>query len=94
VTESRTPVRRPSLVTITQRNVPQSSDDLPPKPWNVSAILSPFVALVCAPVGLCLGLIAAGRIGMGRQRGIGFAVAGIVIGSLIPVVVCVGGIVR
>jgi hypothetical protein len=70
------------------------ADGLPRRPWNRTAILSPFVALVCAPAGLCLGLVAAGRIGLGRQRGIGFAVAGIVIGALVPVVVCVGSIVR
>ena len=64
---------------------------LPPRPWNIAAILSPLLALLCAPVGLCVGLVAAGQIGLGRQRGIGFAVAGIVIGSLVPVVVCVWG---
>jgi len=63
----------------------------PPRPWNIAAILSPLLALLCAPVGLCVGLVAAGQIGLGRQRGIGFAVAGIVIGSLVPVVVCVWG---
>ncbi len=74
--------------------VPTDADGLPRRPWNVAAILSPFVALVCAPAGLCLGLVAAGRIGLGRQRGIGFALAGIVIGALVPVVVCVASIVR
>jgi len=64
---------------------------VPPRPWNIAALLSPLLALLCAPVGLCVGLVAAGQIGLGRQRGIGFAVAGIVIGSLVPVVVCVWG---
>jgi hypothetical protein len=66
--------------------------ELPPKPWNRNAIISPFLALVCAPAGLCVALVAAGQIGLGRQRGIGFAVAGIVIGSLVPVVVCGWGL--
>jgi hypothetical protein len=68
--------------------------ELPPKPWNTAALLSPLLALLCAPVGLCVGLVAAGQIGMGRQRGIAFATAGIVIGSLIPVAVCVWGLLR
>lgn len=58
--------------------------------WNMAALLAPLLALLCAPVGLCVGLVAAGQIGVGRQRGIGFAVAGIVIGALVPVVVCIG----
>jgi hypothetical protein len=64
------------------------ADDLPPGPWNVAAVLSPFLALLCAPAGLCLALVGAGQIGLGRQRGMGFAIAGIVIGSAIPLVVC------
>jgi hypothetical protein len=43
-----------------------------------------------ADLSLCVGLVAAGKIGVGRQRGIGFAVAGILIGALVPVVVCIG----
>jgi len=66
--------------------------DLPPRSWNRTALLAPLLALLCAPVGLCMGLVAAGQIGMGRQRGIGFAVAGIVIGSVIPVAVCGWGL--
>ncbi len=66
--------------------------ELPPRPWNRAALLSPLVALVCAPAGLCMGLVAAGQIGMGRQRGIAFAAAGIVIGSLVPLVVCAWGV--
>jgi hypothetical protein len=68
--------------------------ELPPKPWNRAAVISPLLSLLCAPVGLCVALVAAGQIGMGRQRGIGFATAGIVIGSLIPVAVCVWGMLR
>ena len=68
---------------------PSADEMVPPRPWNVAALLSPLLALVCAPAGLCVALVAAGQIGLGRQRGIGFAVAGIVIGSLVPVVVCV-----
>ena len=73
---------------------PLHADDieLPPRPWNRTALLSPLVALICAPVGLCMGLVAAGQIGMGRQRGIAFAAAGIVIGSLVPLVVCAWGV--
>jgi hypothetical protein len=75
------------------RQAVKSRDDieLPPRPWNVAAIISPLLALVCAPAGLCVALVALGQIGMGRQRGSGFAIAGIVIGSLVPVVVCVWG---
>jgi hypothetical protein len=72
------PLRGPSPDQLVDRRV-----------WNMAALLSPLLALLCAPVGLCVGLIAAGQIGLGRQRGIAFAVTGIVIGSLVPVVVCV-----
>jgi len=41
------------------------------RPWNAAALLAPWAALLCAPVGLCLGLLAAG---------------------LVPVLVCVGGL--
>jgi hypothetical protein len=71
---------------------PSADELVPPPPWNVGALLAPLLALLCAPVGLCVGLVAAGQIGLGRQRGIGFAVAGIVIGALVPVVVCVWGV--
>jgi hypothetical protein len=60
------------------------------RPWNVAALLAPFVALILPPAGLCLGLVAAGQIGVGRQRGLAFAVAGIVLGAILPVVLCVG----
>jgi hypothetical protein len=70
----------------------RAADELvPARTWNRAALLAPVLALLCAPAGLCVGLVAAGQIGLGRQRGIAFAVTGIVIGSLAPVVVCVWG---
>jgi hypothetical protein len=85
------PVARQSVARV---SVGTEDVELPPKPWNRAAIISPFLALVCAPAGLCVALVAAGQIGLGRQRGIGFAAAGIVIGSLVPVVVCVWSLVH
>jgi hypothetical protein len=83
------PVDQQDLATPWPLREPSADELVDRRPWNVAAILSPLLALLCAPVGLCVGLIAAGQIGLGRQRGIVFATTGIVIGSLVPVVVCV-----
>jgi hypothetical protein len=62
------------------------------RPWNRPALFSPLLALACPPVGLCVALVATGQIGLGRQRGLWFAVAGIVIAVLEPAVVCLWSI--
>jgi len=83
------PVDQQALATQWPLRGPTADELVDRRRWNVAALLSPLLALLCAPGGLCVGLIAAGQIGLGRQRGIAFATAGIVIGSLVPVVVCV-----
>jgi ABC-type spermidine/putrescine transport system permease subunit II len=83
------PVDRQNLATPWPLSGPSADVLVDRRRWNTAALISPLLALLCAPVGLCVGLIAAGQIGLGRQRGIAFATAGIVIGSLVPVVVCV-----
>jgi hypothetical protein len=62
--------------------------DVDHRPWNRAALIAPLLALLFPPVGLCVALVATGQIGLGRQRGLTFAVTGVVISVLEPVVVC------
>jgi hypothetical protein len=62
--------------------------DVDHRPWNRAALIAPLLALLFPPVGLCVALVATGQIGLGRQRGLAFAVTGIVIAVIEPAVVC------
>ncbi|MBO0829027.1 MAG: DUF4190 domain-containing protein [Streptosporangiales bacterium] len=55
----------------------------PPPPTNVMAILSLVFALVIAPVGLVLGLIARRQIAESGEEGRGLALAGTIVGAVI-----------